>query len=776
MSPPVAGRQASAPFRASHHAELPGVFLMTDSFATGGSERQFVMLAGALDPRRFRLQLGCIQKTGGFLPGFENAAEFSLGGNLYGLKSWRARLRLAGYLRKRQIQIAHAFDFYTNLLLAPVARPAGVPVIIGSQRQLGDLLSPLQTRAQLAAFQFCDRVVCNSQAAAQRLIDEGISRRRIVVIGNGLPPEAFAPAEPALPRLAGVLRVGMLARMNTWSKNHKLFLQAAARIAARIPSAQFVLVGDGPLRAEIEKECAGLGLGSRVLFLGDRRDIPSVLTSLDVTALPSDSESLSNAILESMAAGVPVIAGGVGGNPELLAEKRGVLVTPGEAQALADAIATVLINERMRGELGANAREFAARNFTTDNMRRQHEDLYAELLEEKSWRPETVSRSFPQGAGGRIRVAIVAASPRYVGGHSVQAELLRKSWQNDAMVEAKFIAIDPPFPRLLRWVDAIPGLRTILRQPVYLWELWRGLENADIAHIFSASYWSFLIAPVPAWLVSRMRGANVLIHYHSGEARDHLQRFRSARPVLARVDELVVPTGFLVEVFRDFGLQAKAIPNIIDLSQFRFRVRRPLRPNLICTRGFHRYYSLDVVVRAFAEVQKRHADARLNLVGGGPLEEQIRALVAELKLSEVHFSGVVSRQEIGRCYDQADIFINASNLDNMPVSILEAYASGTPVVSTAPEGMQYLIDDGRTGLLSQPGDVQALAANVVRLLSEPELAARLASNAFKQSKQYDWNVVRQQWLDVYRSICGYEGAANFLLQNSKKNTVMRPRN
>lgn len=759
MTPPAAGSQITASLQTLDSAERPGVFLMTDSFATGGSERQFVTLAGALDRQHFRVQLGAIQKSGGFLSGFEEAVEFSVGGSLYGLASWRARLRLASYLRRNRIQIAHAFDFYTNLMLAPVARLAGIPVVIGSQRQLGDLLSPMQARAQLAAYHLCDRIVCNSLAAGRRLVEEGVGRHRIVVIGNGLPQSAFAPTQPAMPRVAGVLRVGMVARMNTPSKNHKLFLQAAARIATRIPGAQFILIGDGPLRAELEKDAERLGLGQRAVFMGDRRDIPSVLASLDVTVLPSESESLSNAILESMAAGVPVIAGAVGGNPELLGEGRGVLVTPGNDQALAEAVASLLLEEGRRRQLGENARKFASETFTIDHMRRKHEELYADLLAEKNWLPETVSRSFSPGSGRRMRVAVVAASLRYVGGQSVQAELLRKNWQDDAAVDAHLIAIDPPFPKPLRWVEAVPGLRTILRQPFYVWDLWKGLKNVDIAHVFSASYWSFLIAPVPAWLVARLRGAKVLIHYHSGEARDHLQRFRSARPVLARVDKLVVPTGFLVEVFRAFDLEAEAIPNIVDLSQFRFRSRRPLRPILVCTRGLHPYYGVDIVVRAFAEVQKGHPDARLDLVGGGPVEGGIRALVGELKLSGVHFSGVVSREEIASHYDGADIFINASNLDNMPVSILEAFASGTPVVSTAPEGMRYLVEDGRTGLLSQPGDVQALAQNVIRLLSEPELVLRLAANAFEHSKQYDWKVVREQWLNLYRSMCEVPRAA-----------------
>jgi glycosyltransferase involved in cell wall biosynthesis len=143
-------------------------------------------------------------------------------------------------------------------------------------------------------------------------------------------------------------------------------------------------------------------------------------------------------------------------------------------------------------------------------------------------------------------------------------------------------------------------------------------------------------------------------------------------------------------------------------------------------------------------------------VGGGPLEEQIRALVEQLNLSDVSFAGVVSRQEIGKFYDRADIFINASCLDNMPVSILEAFACGTPVVSTAPESMRYLVEDGRTGLLSPSGDAQTLAQNVIRLLQDPDLSSRIAVNAYEQSKNYHWAAVRGQWLDLYRSLASRE--------------------
>jgi glycosyltransferase involved in cell wall biosynthesis len=364
---------------------------------------------------------------------------------------------------------------------------------------------------------------------------------------------------------------------------------------------------------------------------------------------------------------------------------------------------------------------------------------------------EGAKSSSKDGPSQRLRVAIVAPSLRYVGGQSAQADLLVRRWQNDPDVAVSFLAVDPAFPRALAWAERIPGLRTLVREPIYFWHLWRGLKDIDIAHIYSASYWSFLLAPAPAWLFAKMRGCKSVINYHSGEARDHLQRFRSAAFVLARADKIVVPSGYLVDVFREFGLAACAVPNIVDFAEFRYRERAPLRPRLVCTRGFSKYYSVDVVVKAFAEVKREYPEAQLDLVGNGPLEADIRKLVANLKLTGVNFAGIALRQEIGKCYDHADIFINASWLDNMPLSVIEAFAAGTPVVSTSPECMPYLVEHERTGLLSRVGDEKALAANVVRLLREPALAVRLAQNAHDEARKYTWDAVREQWMKVY---CG----------------------
>ena len=367
----------------AHPDPAISLFLMINTFETGGSERQFSVLARNLIPPQFQTHVGCINRRGPFAHNFADAPEFPLGGSLFGWQSLRTRLNLRRHLRQRRVQVAHSFDFYTNLTLIPAAKFARVPVVIGSHRQLGDLLSPAQFRAQATAFRWCDAVVCNSQAAADRLIATGLSPNKIAVIGNALPAEAFIAPPAALPKRPGVARVGMVARMNASYKNHSGFLRIAAHIHRHMPDVEFVLVGDGPLRQQLESEASSLGLGASAIFLGDRQDMPAVLASLDVAVLTSDSESLSNVILEAMAAGLPVVAYSVGGNSELLGDQRGVLIPAGNEINFADVVQNLLSDFAFRQKLGRNAQQFAQENFSLDRVRQRYVELYDTLLQKR---------------------------------------------------------------------------------------------------------------------------------------------------------------------------------------------------------------------------------------------------------------------------------------------------------------------------------------------------------------------------------------------------------
>lgn len=368
------------------------LFMMMDSLRTGGSERQFALMAGAFRRGAFDLHLGCMQRSGKFLEDLGEIDEYPMGGSFLSLRALHSFGRLVRLLRRARIEVAQSFDFYTNLMLIPAARLAGVPVAIASQRQLGDLLRPMQRRVQNLVFRLADCVVCNSLAATDQLAREGVPKAKLIVISNGLPPEAFLGAAPALPLEPGVMRIGVVARMNERAKNHALFLRAAAGISSRFPLAEFVLVGDGPFRKEWEELARQLGIGSRTHFLGERHDINTVLAALDVVVSPSRTESLSNAILEAMAAGRPVVATRVGGNPELVRDhETGLLVAPEDEHALANALEIILASPHLAREWGQNARQVAKANYTLDYARERFEQLYIDLLAKKGLRQASVA-------------------------------------------------------------------------------------------------------------------------------------------------------------------------------------------------------------------------------------------------------------------------------------------------------------------------------------------------------------------------------------------------
>jgi glycosyltransferase involved in cell wall biosynthesis len=353
------------------------------------------------------------------------------------------------------------------------------------------------------------------------------------------------------------------------------------------------------------------------------------------------------------------------------------------------------------------------------------------------------------------RVAIVVASRRIVGGHSVQAGRLLDAWRTDGSVNAWIVPIDPvpcrPFDRLLH----VKYLRTLVTQlwywPLLVRELWR----ADVVHAFSASYTSFLLAPLPAVIVAKLLRKPVVLNYHSGEAPDHLRRSAVARLVLRHlVDANVVPSPYLRDVFRSFDIDAEVVPNIVDLQQFTYRVRDPLRPRLLCTRNFEPLYNLSCVLRAFATIQAQYPAATLTLVGSGSQDTALRQEAAALRIENVTFAGRVAPSEVHRYYANADMYVQAPSIDNMPLSLLEAFASGLPVVSTDVGGVPSMLRHGVDGLLVGNDNPDALAERVIQLLRDPALAHRLAESGYRTLAAYEWRVVRNGWLQAYHRALG----------------------
>lgn len=352
----------------------------------------------------------------------------------------------------------------------------------------------------------------------------------------------------------------------------------------------------------------------------------------------------------------------------------------------------------------------------------------------------------------KLKVAIVAPSLRILGGQAVQADRLVRAWQNDPDVEAWLVPVNPIPPVPLRHLLRIKYVRTIVTELTYFPLLAKELGRADVVHVFSASYVSFLLAPLPAIVVARALGRPVLLNYRSGEAPDHLKRSALARRTLAQVDANIVPSGFLVDVFRGFGIAAGVIPNVVDLNEFAFRLRSPIRPRLLSTRNFDALYNVACTIRAFRLVQERRPEATLTLVGGGPQEGRLRRLAADLNLHNVRFAGAVAPDQIAQYYREHDIYIQSPDIDNMPASVIEAYASGLPVVSTDAGGVPAILTDGEHGLLAPRDDHATLAAHVLRLLDDEVYAHHLTRSAYARCQGWTWPSVRDRWLAAYRAV------------------------
>jgi glycosyltransferase involved in cell wall biosynthesis len=242
------------------------------------------------------------------------------------------------------------------------------------------------------------------------------------------------------------------------------------------------------------------------------------------------------------------------------------------------------------------------------------------------------------------------------------------------------------------------------------------------------------------------------MNYRSGEAPDHLRRSAVARTVLRHVDRNAVPSRFLQDVFAGFGISAEVVPNIVDVDRFAFRRRAPLAPKILSTRNFEDLYNVACTLRAFHLVQQRRPDATLTLVGGGSGEQALKRLAVDLGLRNVHFVGRVPPGEIWRHYADADIYLQTPDIDNMPASVLEAFASGCAVVATNAGGVPAILTHDRHGLLVNCNDHDSAAAAVLRLLDDAALAERLTVAARASCEGYRWTNVRARWLALYRSL------------------------
>lgn len=360
----------------------------------------------------------------------------------------------------------------------------------------------------------------------------------------------------------------------------------------------------------------------------------------------------------------------------------------------------------------------------------------------------------------KLRLLIVAPSFDILGGQSVQAARLLDRLSEEPLLEVGFLPINPRLPGVLRHLQRIKYVRTVVTSIAYVLSLLLRVYKYDVIHVFSASYFSFILAPTPAILIGKLYRRKILLNYHSGEAEDHLRRWRrTAIPTIRLVDSVVVPSEYLVRVFASFGLKASAIYNLIDTSKFRFRERAPLRPVFLSNRNLESHYGVDRVLRAFALIQEKVSDASLTIAGDGSQSRALKALASDLDLRNTTFIGQVDPDAISGVYDAADVFLNGSEIDNQPLSILEAFSCGLPVVTTGAGGIPDIVHDGRTGMVVSGGDYSEMAERAMCLLNNPALTKQVVEQARHECLKFSWEAVRDSWMNVYHGLKNEESIA-----------------
>ncbi|MGH7183387.1 MAG: glycosyltransferase family 4 protein [Nitrospiraceae bacterium] len=363
----------------------------------------------------------------------------------------------------------------------------------------------------------------------------------------------------------------------------------------------------------------------------------------------------------------------------------------------------------------------------------------------------------------KLRVCILAPSAEYLGGQARQAIRLIEGFRLETSLAVSFIPHNPKFRGVFQWLQRIKYVRTVVTSLWYWTVLCFKIPSCDVVHVFSASYLSYLLAVAPAILIGKLFGKKVVLNYRSGEADDHLTRWPiTTVPIMRLADAIIVPSGYLVNVFARFGLHAKAIVNTVELIRFRFRDRQPFQPIFLTSRSLEPLYNVPCVLRAFALIQAQVPSARFIVAGSGSLRRELEILSQELGLFNLEFRGGVPFDAMPELYDEADFYMMAPNLDNMPGTLIECFASGLPVVSTDAGGIPYILTHEQTGLLAGCDDHRALARHALYLWGNQDVAAAIAARAHQHVQEYTWTHVRERWLTLYQELVAPTVAGNAL--------------
>ena len=331
-----------------------------------------------------------------------------------------------------------------------------------------------------------------------------------------------------------------------------------------------------------------------------------------------------------------------------------------------------------------------------------------------------------------MRILLICNYKPGVGGISGQVEILQRKLREEGHV-----------------ADIFSTKASIIRRLLMPIRLFSAVRHYDVLHIHCCSGWGFLPAVVGV-TVGRQLKKRVVLTYHGGGGERFFDKHpKLVRHYLTRTDANIVLSGFLAKIFNKHHIPYTIIPNIIELDDTHFRKRDILKPHFICTRAHEPLYNIPCILKAFQKVLTELPEASLTLVGEGSQHEALIQVVKNMRIPNVTFTGRVDNNEIYQQLDNADIFLSAPTIDNMPVSVLEAMNAGLLVISSNVGGVPYMIDDGETGLLFDSDNSNQLAEKMLWAIENQSPSKEMITKAHHEVGRYRWESVKEQLYNTY---------------------------
>jgi glycosyltransferase involved in cell wall biosynthesis len=688
---------------------------------------------------------------------------------------WLDFVRLVRFLSKNKPYIVHTYLNTSNVFGVLAAKIAQISIIISSRRDLGQFRSNFIGEIESFTARLSNKVICASEAIRQNVaLRERVDLKKISIINNGVAsqlPLDYKTSELLIKETLGISHkdsvVGIIGSLFC-IKGHGDFIEAARLVLNEIPDVKFLIVGAGPLRNSLESVVHNQQLEEKIEFLGQRNDISELLSIMDVSANASYSEGMSNTILESMAVGVPVVATAVDGNLETVVNgETGLLVPPRNPQAMAKAIIRILKDKDLAVKMGQNARKLVEEKFSLERMTQNYSILYDKLINPK--RVGYVVSLFPCWSETFILNEIIELEKR---GFDITIFSIRKDLEEFTQDKAKQLLKNTRYVYSSKVIVA--SLYWLLKRPlvfislifIVLNQRYSLIREAlkNIYVFFSGCYFASIVknerlthihahfATYPALAALVMSKLTNIPFTFTAHAHDIFlektllkEKARAAKAIIAISDY----NKRYVSDYCQNGIYSKmkVIHCGLDLPEFVNFNGKP-KENLILSIGrLTKMKGFEYLIKACSRL-KNQIPIQCRIIGDGPLRDELERLIINLGVRGcVRLEGVMDNNKIKQLLQSSSAFVLPSvwdeqdGQDGIPVVLMEAMASGIPVVSSNISGIPELVEDGKTGLLAEPSNVEQLSQKILQLLSDKELQTRLAE-AGRRKVEEEFDVVK----------------------------------